>query len=207
MPEATGALAFLADEAGLKAGTVVLTKAEADDALLALTRVTGGDSATSETVTVPSSGRFARLAFTRFFSRDKISQSQVRISVGGVEQTFEARNEGVDLMVWPEVTANGALQVKAETRQTTFEGFVEYMGDSAKENVKVPSGFYQPIFATDLISTVDVRMDSGKVVVIRADPVKRTVQDPRVTTGVALSDNPSGSLIVFLMAERAPEKK
>ncbi|MBC8040166.1 MAG: hypothetical protein H7Y06_06465, partial [Opitutaceae bacterium] len=52
IPEATGPLGFLADKAGLRAGTLTLTKEQADAALDALVRATKQDVGSAPKVTV-----------------------------------------------------------------------------------------------------------------------------------------------------------
>ena len=214
--EAKGALAFLADEARLKAGAVVLTKAEAEAALGMLTWVTGDDVRTSETVTVLSSGLFARLWFTPYFSPD--FQSQVIISVGGVEQEFRAQSTGVRLKVTPRVVANEAIQMKVEISQKTFEGFLEYQvgsvkaggaageSETTKAGAEVADGL-QPIFATEVMGTVDAQMASGQVVVIRADPKTKPASDPLFGINGKGYGRTKGTLLIFVRAERAPAKK
>ena len=212
MPEAKTALAFFADEAGLKAGTVVLTRSEADAALGELTLITGRDAHASERVTVEP-GLLARLQFTQFFSSRENNQSQVRISVGGVEQEFQPRHVGLGLIVTPRVVTEGRLQMEVEIQQTTFEGFIEYGGEavnltgsavetaSTQQAVVVPRGFYQPIFAHELVM-LDVAMDSGKVVVIRMDPKKPATGDQRFGFVEKMHKETEGTLLVFLTAEQ-----
>lgn len=76
----------------------------------------------------------------------------------GTPQDFTSRNVGVELSVTPTVDDdNYSITLALNPRVTEFEGYVEYGGSSVAvtqgSTVTVPSGFFQPIFATREIQT------------------------------------------------------
>ncbi|MET0263164.1 MAG: hypothetical protein ABW223_09720, partial [Rariglobus sp.] len=161
LPEAKGALNFLANEAGLKDGTVVLTAVQADAALKELMRVTGQEVQSAPPVTVALT-KIAKFDLTENMAKSSEETPGVKIVVGGVEHFFTPRAVGVLLRIVPQAITGSAIQIDAEVQETTFEGFVEYgnqtvsipaksnpSGDVAESTTaKVPAGFYQPIFST-----------------------------------------------------------
>ncbi len=87
----------------------------------------------------------------------------------GTPEDFETRNIGVELAVTPIVEEDDySITLELNPSVTEFEGFVEYGGPSvaltANRTVKVPSGFYQPIFAVREISTKVTIWDGATVV-------------------------------------------
>lgn len=87
----------------------------------------------------------------------------------GTPEDFETRNIGVELSVTPIVEEDDySITLELNPRVTEFEGFVEYGGPSvaltSDRTVKVPSGFYQPIFAVREVSTKVTIWDGATVV-------------------------------------------
>lgn len=87
----------------------------------------------------------------------------------GTPEDFEMRNIGVELSVTPIVEEDDySITLELNPKVTEFEGFVEYGGPSvaltADRTVKVPSGFYQPIFAVREVSTKVTIWDGATVV-------------------------------------------
>lgn len=87
----------------------------------------------------------------------------------GTPEDFEMRNIGVQLSVTPIVEEDDySITLELNPKVTEFEGFVEYGGPSvaltADRTVKVPSGFYQPIFAVREVSTKVTIWDGATVV-------------------------------------------
>jgi len=86
-----------------------------------------------------------------------ISAAGVTVTAG-TPQDFATRNIGVELKVTPTVEEDGrSISLDLNPKVTEFEGFVEYGGPSiaisSGVTVKVPPGFYQPIFSVRDIST------------------------------------------------------
>lgn len=86
-----------------------------------------------------------------------ISAAGVTITAG-TPQDFATRNVGVELKVTPTVEEDGqSISLELNPKVTEFEGFVEYGGPSiaisSGVTVKVPPGFYQPIFSVRDIAT------------------------------------------------------
>lgn len=86
-----------------------------------------------------------------------ISAAGVTVTAG-TPQDFTTRNIGVELKVTPTVEDDDrAISLDLNPKVTEFEGFVEYGGPSiaisSGVTVKVPPGFYQPIFSVRDIST------------------------------------------------------
>ena len=87
----------------------------------------------------------------------------------GTPEDFEMRNIGVELSVTPIVEEDDySITLELNPKVTEFEGFVEYGGPSvaltSDRTVKVPSGFYQPIFAVREVSTKVTIWDGATVV-------------------------------------------
>ena len=206
-PEAKGPLAFLADDAALRAGTITLTKAQADAALGEMTRLTGAEVKSTMTAS-QASGNPARFAIG--LVRDPKSRrvtSGVGISVGGNALEPTSDDAKVEMGVCPQVTADGSIQLDATVRVVTFEGFIEYTGDvsiSGGVTVKVPAGFYQSIFSESAV-TGRVRMRSGETIVLRGDG-KKTFRSPDDVSKLAKSGKTpvDETLLVFLTAAVEP---
>lgn len=75
----------------------------------------------------------------------------------GTPQDFQMRRVGVELTVTPTVEQDNSVTLDLNPRVTEFQGFVEYGGTglaiSGGRVVSIPSGFYQPVFATREINT------------------------------------------------------
>jgi general secretion pathway protein D len=75
----------------------------------------------------------------------------------GTPQDFQMRRVGVELTVTPTVEQDNSVTLDLNPRVTEFEGFVEYGGTAVAISgglvSSVPSGFYQPIFATREVNT------------------------------------------------------
>ena len=86
----------------------------------------------------------------------------------GTPQNFTVRNVGVEMQVTPTVEAGNAISLRLEPQVTEFEGFVEYGGASVAiasgTTVKVPSGFFQPIFSVRRVRTEVTIWDGATVV-------------------------------------------
>ena len=195
LPEAKGALAFLADDVSLRAGKITLTKAQTDAALAELTRITGVEAGSTATVSLASGG-VARMGIgVDLHSECGKKHSSVTITVGGVPQEFTNADGDAQLEVFPQVGEDGIIQLGATIEVTTFDGFIEYpatLGDGKK--------FYQPIFKTNS-ATTQVRMQSGQIIVLRSDSRKKlTVADRiiNVPTGWKMTDDKT--MLVFLTA-------
>lgn len=214
LPEAKGALAFLADEAGLQAGTVLLTREQAQAAQRALCNLVGTElrSTAPETVT---SGSPTKMNFNESLATGE--PSSVKITIGGNEQEFRVRYVGVSLEITPQVLADGVIQMSALVDVTNYEGCVEYGGGEVaipstsadpagaeKTVVKVPSGFYQPIFSTHSLRS-DVRIPVGRVIVLKAE-LKYGITPEAVARVVKA--RPEGArtetLLIFLTAKVSP---
>ncbi|MFA6289104.1 MAG: hypothetical protein WC661_17110 [Opitutaceae bacterium] len=184
LPEAKEALAFLADEAGLRQGTVTLTQKQAEAALVELRRVTNQDVRSTPRVPV-AEGNPAKIICGALTPSEEDAVAAVRVTVGGIEQASRAREVGVSLRITPQVLDDGGVEMDAEIQVTAFEGFIEYGGKpggipakispwsevTKTAGVKVPDKFYQPIFSTSSVQR-ELRIAKGAVVVLLAEPVK-----------------------------------
>jgi general secretion pathway protein D len=108
-----------------------------------------------------------------------ISAAGVTIT-SGTPQEFATRNVGVELKVTPTVEEDErAISLDLNPKVTEFEGFVEYGGPSiaisSGVTVKVPPGFYQPIFSVRDISTRVTIWDGATLVMggLTREEVKR----------------------------------
>ncbi len=208
LPEAKGALAFLADEAGLRKGTVTLSKEQADAALAELTRLTGAEVRFTPGASV-ADGNPAKMGIGLERSVWMKEVYGASVTEGGSRL---AKNSEImtELMVFPQVAADGSIQLEATVQSTTFAGFFEYTGDvsiAGDVAVKVPPGFYQPVFAESSV-TAQVRMRSGATIVLRGDG-KKTFTSWDNTIVPAPKGNPSlaETLLVFLTAAVKPAKR
>lgn len=193
LPEAKGALAFLADETALKAGTIRLTRAQADAALAELARITGKKAGSTMRVEVASGNPASMRIGVPHLVNGK--------EAGSVEAMGTTFNQPSDISVvldfCPQVMEDGLIQVSADVSVTRFTGFVEYTGDvtpSNGEKLKVPAGFYQPTFSTSS-AKIEARMASGEVVVVRAD---RELSGEELKRAQAEGKSTDESLLVFL---------
>jgi general secretion pathway protein D len=98
----------------------------------------------------------------------------------GTPEEFVTRNIGVELRVTPTVEDdNYSITLDLNPKVTEFEGFVEYGGSSIAisggSTVVVPSGFYQPIFATRELTTKVTVWDGATLVMggLTREEVKR----------------------------------
>ena len=154
-------------------------------ALRALSQTAGSDLLSAPKVTVLS-GNQAEINVSQEFrypTRYTDAESNVGNTGGSIEsggaagvtitpgtpEDFEVRNIGVELSVTPIVEEDDySITLELNPRVTEFEGFVEYGGPSvaltADRTVKVPSGFYQPIFAVREVSTKVTIWDGATVV-------------------------------------------
>lgn len=86
----------------------------------------------------------------------------------GTPQDFQTRNVGVELTVTPTVEQDSSITLDLYPRVTEFQGFVEYGGVglaiSGGQVVTIPSGFYQPVFATREIQTTVSVWDGATIV-------------------------------------------
>ncbi len=159
-------------------------KMNLDVAVRALSQTSGSDLLSAPKVTVLS-GNQAEINVSQEFrypTRYTDTESNVGNTSGsldggaagvtitpGTPEDFETRNIGVELAVTPIVEEDDySITLDLNPRVTEFEGFVEYGGPSvavtAGRTVKVPSGFYQPIFAVREVSTKVTIWDGATVV-------------------------------------------
>lgn len=75
----------------------------------------------------------------------------------GTPQDFQMRRVGVELTVTPTVEQDNSVTLDLNPRVTEFQGFVEYGGTAIAVTqgsiASIPSGFYQPVFATREVNT------------------------------------------------------
>lgn len=159
-------------------------KMNLDVAVRALSQTSGSDLLSAPKVTVLS-GNQAEINVSQEFrypTRYTDTESNVGSTSGGLDsgaagvtitpgtpEDFDTRNIGVELSVTPIVEEDDySITLELNPRVTEFEGFVEYGGPSvaltANQTVKVPSGFYQPIFAVREVSTKVTIWDGATVV-------------------------------------------
>ncbi|CAM3040827.1 hypothetical protein RAHE111665_12505 [Rariglobus hedericola] len=212
-PAAKGVLAFLGDEKGLRSGTIVLTRKQADAALEELVKVSGQEVKLLPTVTV-AAGNAARMVIGPKLDG---SDSEVpSVSING--QPFSARRDlSVELAISPGVSSDGLIQMSVDAQVTLFEGFVEY-GDKTvtlllgeklgtPTEVKIPKGFYQPIFST-LSAKAEVRLTSGSVVVLCAERVEEPApENLQGRDGKKMERIPAETMLVFLTAKTVAIKR
>lgn len=91
------------------------------------------------------------------------------VIAAGTPQDFTVRNVGVELSVTPRVEEDDySITLDLYPKVTEFDGFVEYGGPSlaisSGRTVKVPSGFYQPIFSVREVKTRVTIWDGATVV-------------------------------------------
>ncbi len=110
-----------------------------------------------------------------------VTNSSVAITTG-TPQDFVVRNVGVEMEVTPTVEDDSSISLNLNPKVTEFEGFVEYGGPSVaisnNSTVRVPSGFYQPIFSVREVRTEVTIWDGATVVMggLTREEVK-TVKD------------------------------
>ena len=202
LPEATGALSFLSDDAALREGKITLTKAQADAALAELTRITGAEVGSTAMVSL-GSGNAAKMGIgVDLHPEREKKHSSVTVTVGGVPQEFTNDGGDAQLEVYPQVGADGIIQLGATIEVTMFDGFIEYPaapGDGKK--------FYQPIFVTNS-ATTQVRIESGQTVVLRSDSRKKlTSADRIINVPVGWKMTADKTMLVFLTAAVEPVKR
>ena len=156
----------------------------------ALSRKTGSDLMSAPKVTVLS-GKRATITVAQEL-RYPESYGDIESEPGdgggisitaGTPQDFVTRNVGVEMTVTPNVENDDTISLILEPRVTEFEGFVEYGGPSVALTetgtvVRVPSGFYQPIFSVREITTEVTVYDGATIVMggLTRDEVK-TISD------------------------------
>lgn len=150
----------------------------------ALEQHTGSDLMSAPKLTVLS-GKTARITVAKRFKYPE-SFGDVQSAVGssgahpdsssagvtitaGTPRHFVEENVGVEMKVTPTVEMdNKHINLRLDPRVTEFEGFVEYGGDSialtGQKEVRVASGFIQPIFSTREINTELTIADGATVV-------------------------------------------
>lgn len=103
----------------------------------------------------------------------------VGITVGGVERKLQVRTTGMALALHLIDARKENVVMKATLDHTSFKGFVEYtstretistnsQGQPVKTWIKVPSGFYQPIFETTSREEA-LTLAAGQTVFLRLD--------------------------------------
>lgn len=213
MPPAEGVLAFLADDAALRAGTVALTKEQADAALAALVRATGQDVESTLNVSV-AVGNPAKM----------VTGKEVRYPIGWkkdpatadawLASSVETRTLGVGLAVSSQRVTDGRIQLEVTVETTKFDGFVELEAPTEKTTVlseffalsdlkpgtpppAVNMGphvrpFFEPVYLTHAM-TARFRMKPGETIVLRGDGARVADQGSR-----------TGALLVFFTATVEP---
>lgn len=217
LPEAKGGLSFLADETGLRAGTVTLTQAEANAALVELTRLTKREPQSTATVTV-ATGNTARIKVMGPQKAKDPEALRSTISIKGMP-FWERGDLSVELAISSRESAGEILQMHVAMQTTFFDGFIEYGdklvtvlpggegGNPPPTTVKIPKGFYQPIFSTQSVKA-EVQMASGAVIVLCADRAKRDASEGLVNgSGQAIKSIPPETMLVFLTAAVSPTKR
>ncbi|MBC8040947.1 MAG: hypothetical protein H7Y06_10420 [Opitutaceae bacterium] len=217
LPEAKGSLAFLADEAALRAGTLTLTRAQADAALAQLAKIAQQEVRSTSTGTVPE-GYAMRIKLTGPEKQKFPEATGSSVSIKGM--AFAPRDDvSVELGFFPDVSAGRVIRMDVEMMVTACDGFIEYGdklvtiapggedGNPPPTTVKLPKGFYQPIFSTQSVRA-EVRMTAGAVVVLRADREKRDAPEGLMDrAGQAMANVPPETMLVFLTAELGPGKR
>jgi hypothetical protein len=112
--------------------------------------------------------RPVKLTFTGLKVEAGEPVNSVRITVGGVEQEFTARNVGVDVSLKPAGQSRAGEQatLHAVVKRTRFLGFREYGADAS--GPPVPKGFFQPIFETDE-RELSLELAPGRVAMVQVD--------------------------------------
>lgn len=216
MPEAKGALAFLADETALRAGTLTLSQTQADAALAELVRITKRESQSTATVTV-ATGNTARIKLMGPQKERDPEASGSTISIKGMP--FGERGDlSVELVISSRESAGGIIQMYVEMEAVSCDGFIEYGdklvtvapggvgGNPPSTTVRMPKGFYQPIYSTQSVKA-EVQMASSAVVVLRADFTKSDLPEGLVDgSGQVIKSIPPATMLVFLTAKVSPTK-
>lgn len=159
----------------------VIGEFDVDLLVRALSRKSGNDLMSAPKITVLS-GKTAEIVVAQEL-RYPESYSDIEAQVGkgdsgsgsagvaitaGTPQDFTMRNIGVEMEVTPTVEDDNSISLRLEPKVTEFEGFVEYGGPSiaiaSGSTVKVPSGFYQPIFSVRRVRTEVTIWDGATVV-------------------------------------------
>lgn len=175
MDTAMGAVAPFADIGG------VIGDFDVNVMIRALSRKQGTDLMSAPKITVLS-GKTAEIVVAKEL-RYPQRYSDINAQVGrgsstagsagvaitaGTPQDFTTRNVGVEMEVTPTVEDNDAIHLTLAPEVTEFEGYVEYGGPSiaiaSNTTVKVPSGFFQPIFSVRRVRTEVTIWDGATVV-------------------------------------------
>jgi Flp pilus assembly secretin CpaC len=220
-PEATGALQFLANEAGLRSGTITLTQAKADAALAALTRATGREAEWTPRITI-GAGMPGRFAVARPFRYPVDWKKTTDSADGWLASRVETREVGVAMEVFPQMAVDGSIQLDVTVETTELEGLVNHANPTANTTVlaefqtsaNAPQGtpapsvnmgpheapFVEPLFSTGKM-TASFRMRSGQTIVLRGD-AKRTFAVPTSlgAPGSRMAATREETLLVFLTA-------
>lgn len=217
MAEAKGPLAFLADEAALRAGKIALTNEQAAAALAELIRVTGQDVKATLEVSLalgnPANMRNARdLRFPINWKKDTTAAG------GWIASDIETRSDGIGIKVDSQLVTDGRIQLTVTVEVSEFDGFVEHAGPTAtstalpeffasinaKPGVTPPpvnlgphaEPFFEPVFSTHTM-TATFRMKSGETVVLRGEGRRGASVEGGATSK-------SETLLVFLTADVEP---
>lgn len=208
LPEAKGPLAFLADDAGLRSGTVMLTQSQAEAVVRALTQSLGAehDLDTTRKVSVISrhpSTSGAGVSLLRY-PEDRGEP----IVING-HSFMPHPGVTIDVAMIRPAPAGEFLQLKVVFDLVTIEGFTEFTGQSvsllgASNPIQLPLPFYQPIFTAKPISA-DVRLAPGATVVFRED---HQIVDPLLATDAVSSERAkrlvTETVFIFLTADLEP---
>jgi hypothetical protein len=160
---------FKADEAKLRAGTVVLRRDNADRLLAELARVTKQDVRSTMEVGL-ALGQPGRMANGDADDVSGLRETQRMIAGEVIAPKPEAL---VAFYLFPLEAKDWTLHLDVELAVTTLERFIGYANeadaglapDSHLKLVKTPTGFYKPVFATET-TKANVRFVSGDVVLL-----------------------------------------
>jgi type II secretory pathway component GspD/PulD (secretin) len=214
MPEAKGALGFLTDKAGLRAGAITLTKQEADAALDALVRATIQEVKATPKVSV-GAGQPARIGIAQELRYPTGWKKNTELAGGWMATKVEMQNLGTMMRVFPQLATDGSIQLEVTLDTTEFDGFVLYEAPTEKStsitefvavNEPVASGrppvainmgphaepFAEPIFSTQTV-TANGRIADGKTLVLCGEITRRNGSPDK--------------LLVFLTATASPLKR
>lgn len=168
-PRTKAEAGLMMDEAKLRAGTVALTRDKADHLLAELARVTKQDvrSTVTGSLAVGRPGRFG------IGNTDDVNgRTEVPLMISG--QVFTPKPEVmVELEVFPMEAKDWTIHMNVAIDVTTLERFVAYPSEAAageeaargSKGVKLPSGFYKPVFAVES-TKAEVRIVAGEVILL-----------------------------------------
>lgn len=130
-------------------------------------------------------GEPAALSFVPSKRSQNEPSTSVTITVGGVPQEFSAREVGVDVELALTAWNEDGVKLLTTVKRTRFLGFKEYGGVSvadgtagAATKVKVPTGFWQPIFDTE-IREYSVRLEFGRQAMLQCEWPRASAEETK----------------------------